>query len=317
MIFMILKKIKQLFSLGNNIDKNIVPVLKRQEKELENIKFLFGQMMAANIKSIQPESFDDIEFKVFSQFGDDGIIQYLIKKLDIQNQSFIEFGVEDYQESNTRFLLMNNNWKGLVIDGDTDNINHIKEQDYYWKHTLTAVSSFVNKENINEIFITNRFINEIGILSIDIDGNDYWIWEAINSISPELVIIEYNNVFGKDLPITIPYNPTFYRTNAHYSNLYWGASLAALDFLANKKGYFLIGSNNAGNNAYFARKDKAGKIKQTNVISTYRESAIRESRNQDKSLSFLSGQDKIKEIAEMPVVNVITKDIFKLKDLEI
>jgi hypothetical protein len=117
----------------------------------------------------------DAEFRVSSQFGDDGIIQYLLHHLRMDTDTFIDFGVENYRESNTRFLLENNNWRGLVIDGSQANIDFIRSEDIYWRHDLTAVCSFITAENINQIFEEHGFTGEIGILSIDIDGNDWHV----------------------------------------------------------------------------------------------------------------------------------------------
>src|SRR5205085_6001779 len=126
-------------------------------------------------------------------FGDDGIIQYLVRKAGIKSRVFIEFGVEDYTESNTRFLLISDNWKGLVIDGSNEYIRFIRSDDIYWRHDVTAVCSFVTVENINQTFAQHGFEGEIGLLSIDIDGNDYHVWEAIHIVNPILVVVEYNS----------------------------------------------------------------------------------------------------------------------------
>ena len=196
------------------------------------------------------------EFKVFSQFGDDGIIQFLIDYLKIENKTFIEFGVENYKEANTRFLLINNNWKGLIMDGSEKNMNQVQQEDIYWRYDINALAAFITKDNINSLIINNGFEGEIGLLHIDIDGNDYWIWKEINCIQPIIVIVEYNSIFGCENSWSIPYDKDFYRTNYHYSNLYYGASLLSLCDLAEEKGYYFIGCNSNGNNAYFVRKDK-------------------------------------------------------------
>ena len=134
---------------------------------------------------------------------------------------FIEFGVGNYIESNTRFLLMDDNWKESIIDENKESIDYVRNDEIYWKHNLIAVSHFIIRDNKNKIITENGFGGEAGIFSVDIDGNDYWIWESINSVKPDIVIVEYNSVFGKEhsITITIPYNPGFYRTKAHYSNL--------------------------------------------------------------------------------------------------
>ncbi|MEO9033274.1 MAG: hypothetical protein ABI285_08535, partial [Ginsengibacter sp.] len=207
-----------------------MPILDCNNKNESEI-ILSGRIMSA-LNNQRTESIinniQTAEFKIFSQFGDDGIIQFLVSYLEIEEKYFIEFGVEDYNESNTRFLLMNNNWEGLVMDGSEDSINKIINAEYYWKQGLTAKHLFVDEENINDFLVQNSSKREIGLLHVDIDGNDYWIWKTIKVIDPTIVIIEYNSVFGFNNPWTIPYNNTFNRTKAHFSNLFWGTSLLSL-----------------------------------------------------------------------------------------
>ncbi|TES93618.1 MAG: hypothetical protein E3J90_14405 [Promethearchaeota archaeon] len=279
-------------------------------------KLLLAKILIDNIKNKGiVNNLAEVEFKVFSQFGEDGIIQYLINNIPIKNKIFIEFGVQDYKESNTRFLLINNNWKGLLIDSDRKNINSIKNDEIYWKYDIKAVCKFVTRENINSVFSSNGFEGDIGLLSIDIDGNDYWIWKAIKVINPSIVICEYNSVFGCKDAVTIPYGPNFNRTKAHFSNLYFGASMHALYYLANKKGYIFIGSNSAGNNAFFIKKDFAKFFKKLTLKEGYVISNIRGSRNKEGRLTYISGEDRKKIIEDLEVYNVKTKEKMKIKDL--
>jgi hypothetical protein len=257
---------------------------------------------------------NDYEFKIFSQFGDDGIIQYLIKNVAIENDVFIEFGVENYLESNTRFLLMNNNWSGFVMDGSEKVMNSLNNQSWYWKYCLTHKAAFIDKENINDLLSTTGFSN-IGLLHIDLDGNDYHILTEIelSKLNPSIIIMEYNSVFGSERAITVPYHKDFIRTKAHYSNLFFGASLSALNFAATKKGYSLVGCNLAGNNAYFVRKDLLNeKVIEFSVKIAYKESKFRESRNPDYSLSFLAGKERLEIIKGLEVINVESNEKEKL-----
>lgn len=187
---------------------------------------------------------------MFSQWGEDGIIQWLIRQIPIQNETFIEFGVEDYRESNTRFLLEENNWSGMIIDGSKQNIELVKKEDLYWRYDLNAIKAFITRENINELLMRSRFDKDLGLLSIDIDGNDYWVWEKINVVEPRIVICEYNPIFGSNRAVSVPYRADFYRTKAHYSNLFFGCSLKALVMLAEQKGYTFIGTNSNACNAF-------------------------------------------------------------------
>ena len=278
--------------------------------ELENLKMLMAKNILLNQSNGEKvQNLQDAEFKVFSQWGDDGIIQYLIKNIEISSERFIEFGVENYLESNTRFLLKNNNWQGLVMDGSSENIEYIKKDAIYWKHSLTAVATFITKDNINQTIKDAGFEGNIGLLHIDIDGNDYWIWEAIDSIHPDIVIVEYNSLFGIDRPITIPYQADFVRSKAHHSNLYSGTSLAALYLLSQKKGYAFVGCNSAGKNAYFVKSEKAKNVQTLNLEEGYIISKFREAKGIDGNLVYLSAQRSLSLIKGLQVYNVLTNQM--------
>lgn len=271
----------------------------------EETKLLLGRILAnsnANRKDVTDLS--QIEYRVFSQFGDDGIIQYLISQLNPTVPFFVEFGVQNYREANTRFLLQNNNWHGLIIDSSSDDITTIKNDWYYWRHSLTALCQFVTKENINDLLIRSEVQGEIGLLHIDIDGNDYWVWEAIDKIQPIIVIIEFNSLFGRDRAITIPYSENFNRFDAHFSGLYFGASLKALDILARRKGYYFAGSNTAGVNAYFIRMDKGGIIPEVSVTDGYVESSFRQNRNNRGELEYITNEKAVEKLKGLLVYNV-------------
>jgi len=300
---MIKSKLKKLASL-------ISPSFQTQYKD-ERELLAIGTLLSHQQFTYTSQNFNDYEFKIFSQYGDDGLIQYLIKHIRIENETFIEFGVGDYSESNTRFLLMNNNWSGFVMDGSDENMNKLKTKNWLWKYDLRFQAEFIDKDNINNLLATTAYQN-LGLLHIDIDGNDYYILDALDFsiLNPSILIMEYNSVFGSDRSISTLYDPDFNRTRAHFSNLYFGASLGALTYLANKKGYKLVGSNLAGNNAFFIRNDLMyEKIPEVSVERAYKYSRFRESRNPDYSLSMLSGESRLNAIKGLKVLNVITGEI--------
>lgn len=282
--------------------------LNRIERRLINNLILQGKILHQHNISNKEEILADIkkaEFRVFSQWGDDGIIQFLVDYLDISNKTFIEFGVENYQEANTRFLLLNNQWKGLVLDGDVKNVNSIIHDEIYWKYDLNAVNAFITKENINDIILRNGFEGEIGLLSIDIDGNDYWVWEAITVIDPLIVVIEYNAIFRADRSITVPYQAHFNRTQAHYSNLYFGASIQALCELAEMKGYSFIGCTSSGNNAYFVQKTRTKELVIKSPQEGFVNSFSRESRDKSGKLTYAKNDQRLELIKGEKVINVL------------
>ena len=287
-----------------------------QEKEfdllkntIQELKVLQAQALIEKNRRKDIENFREVEFKVFSQWGDDGIIQFLINKINISSKIFVEFGVQDYTESNTRFLLINNNWKGVVMDGSGEFIDFIKNDWIYWKYDLNARQAFVTAENINNLLEEENITGEIGLYNVDVDGNDYWIWQATTVINPIIVVSEYQSLFGCERSITIPYEADFVRQKAHYSHLYYGVSLQALCDLAEEKGYAFVGCNSGGNNAYFVRKDKLETLKALTAKEGFVLAHFRESRHRDGRLSFASGADRRKLISGLPVFNTRTKQI--------
>ncbi|MFV0600058.1 MAG: hypothetical protein ACK5M0_10120 [Bacteroidales bacterium] len=289
-------------------------VTRPMQRKSETILLALGKMLSNQQLNIQSSNINDFEFKIFSQRGEDGIIQYLIKNIYIKNKSFIEFGVENYMESNTRFLLMNDNWSGFVIEGSESAMNYLRRREWFWAYDLKNKTAFIDKDNINDLMNESGF-NDLGILSIDIDGNDYWIFEKLDfeKLNPSIIIAEYNAIFGNERAISVPYDKYFCRTKAHYSNLYFGASLSALTYIAKIKGYELVCCNNAGTNAFFVRRDLLNdKIQAKTIKQVFQEDKGRQSRDENYKLSLISGEDRLNLIKGMDVVNVINSEIEKL-----
>lgn len=296
------------------IRKDIVEV----KEEIISAKLLSANVLIRQIAAAPAvNELGDAEFRVFSQFGDDGIIQYLIRRTGIPTalRTFVEFGVGDYLEANTRFLLINDNWRGLIMDSSGPNMAAVRAWPLYWKYDLTAKEAFIDRDNIDDLITTAGFVGEIGLLSIDIDGNDYWVWERISAVSPIIAIVEYNSLFGAYRAVTIPYDPSFDRGRAHYSHLYWGCSLRALELLADRKGYVLVGCNNAGNNAFFVKQSHLNGQPQLTAAQAYRECRVRDSRDRTGQFNFLSGRSRVEQIASMPLIDVERNEMVKVGDL--
>lgn len=286
-----------------------------------NNRLLMGQILLEQKRRLwdsdikfSPAAWDEFGFKVFSQSNEDGLIQYLIRKVEIPNKTFIEFGVSDYAECNTRFLLLNNNWSGFVMDGSEANIKSLVNSSVYWQHDINAEAAFITKENINGLLEKSGFDKEIGILSIDIDGNDYWIWETIDCINPRIVICEYNPIYGGEISVSVPYDKDFYRTDKHYSNLYWGASLSAYAELGKKKGYRLVCVNQMGHNAFFVRNDAGCPLPEVPAKDAYRRMSYRESRDENGRLTFLSQKEGLKLIENEMVVDISDGKLKSIKE---
>ena len=271
--------------------------------ELERMRLQLGRAEAARIAALPPDApLADAEFQVFSQFGEDGIIQHLVKKVPIENDVFVEFGVEDYTESNTRFLLVNDNWRGLVLDGSDAHKRWLQSHPTGWRHEIEAITAFIDRDNINQLIGGTGVRGDIGVLSIDLDGNDLWILEAIDVVSPRILVLEYNATFGPEADVTVPYDPSFVRGKKHPSALYWGASLGALTRTARGKGFSLVGSNSAGNNAFYVRDDVVGELPVLDAADAWRPSRFRESRGPAGELTYVSDRmERLRLMRDMPV----------------
>jgi hypothetical protein len=295
--------------------RKLVPAVSAEK--LEQLLLLQGRIAARTSpvgKTIR--NLSEVEFRVFSQWGEDGIIEWLVAHVGVPNQRFVEFGVESFREANCRFLLKNRGWKGLVLDGDEKNIAAIKSEPDYWRHDLTAKSAFITVDNIDALIREAGFGGPLGILSIDIDGNDYWIWKVITSVQPAIVICEYNAVLGDTRPIVVPYDSSFQRLKAHYSGQYFGASIAALKYLAQEKGYAFVGTNANGVNAFFVKEELAAPVLALLGEAKAFASRHRDSRDAQGKLTFAAGAERYDLIRELPVMDIATGDTLLLRDIE-
>ena len=214
------------------------------------------------------------ELIIYSQNGEDGILFHIFSKIGTTNRQFVEFGIGDGKQCNTANLSINFGWRGLLIEIDEKRAAAAR---YYYRTKLPqsvdsvkVVNAKVTKDNINALLVENQIEHELDLLSIDIDGNDYWVWEAIDTVQPRVVVIEYNASFGDKKSITVIYDPNFDRFSKHPLGYYHGASLQALTNLATKKGYVLVGCDSTGTNAFFVRKDVAeNKIEEISVTDSY------------------------------------------------
>ncbi|HUA53732.1 MAG TPA: hypothetical protein VMB81_16285 [Candidatus Sulfotelmatobacter sp.] len=277
---------------------------------------LAGFRASSEIRKLQSlRSLADAEFRVYSQFGEDGIIDWLIEHINVSAERFIEFGVESYVEANTRFLLKRRNWKGLVIDGSPENVRTIQGDAVSRLYDLTSLAHFITRDNINALFSQSGFIGAIGLLSIDIDGMDYWVWDRIAVVRPDIVVCEYNGAFGDLHPITVPYDPDFQRYKAHFSGHYYGASIGALCQLAARKGYSPIGSNLKGCNAFFVADAHFQAIGERIADRRPRAPRFRVSRDRAQNFDHKSTLEAYEQMKDMPVQRVDTGEVVPLGSL--
>jgi hypothetical protein len=293
-----------------------------KKKLVTNINYNLG----LNNLLIISKKYNDItileqsECKIFSQNGEDGILDYIISMLKIERPNFIEIGVGDYVEANTRFIYDRFFPKGIVIDSEKNLKNKVFSNINSWKGDLRVVEERISTENINDIISKNCDFN-VDIFSLDIDSIDYWIINKLKSNISKIFVAEYNAVFGDSLEVTTPNLENFDRKEYHYSHLCFGMSLKALINIMAKKNFYFIGTNSVRNNAFFVSNDypidKYFKNLKIEDINYYVDSNIRESRDIKGNLNYLSGKNKLKEIYNCEVIDLssnLEKKV-KIKDI--
>jgi hypothetical protein len=205
-----------------------------------------------NEKYQSPDKLNRYEFSVFSQNGEDGIIEEIFRRVGTTDKFFVEFGSSDGVETNSTYLLYKG-WSGVFIDGSQANVDTIKKScaGVISQGRLTTLCSFITAENIESLFESAGVPKEFDFLSIDVDRNDYYVWDAIKAYRPRVVCIEYNAIFRPGCEFVVPYEASsMWDGSSHH-----GASIDSLHKLGLQKGYKLVACCFAGVNAFFVRED--------------------------------------------------------------
>jgi hypothetical protein len=206
-----------------------------------------------------PKMLYDYGFSIFSQHEEDGILLHIFSLIGITNKKCVEMCVGTGLESNTANLIVNHYWHGLLFDGKGKNINIART--FYSLHKNTqiyppkVVHAWINRENINQVISDNAFEGEIDLFSLDIDGVDYYLLEHLEVVSPRVIVLEINHLWGPEKSYSVPYDPNFKAEFTPDGSDYSGASLAAFIKLAKVKGYYFVGTNRFATNAFFIRND--------------------------------------------------------------
>lgn len=294
-----------------NLNKLFSKLFRKSKKKFINkIIFLLGSNIIQNSRKNynSVKSLYDVEVKVFSQNGEDGILDFIIKKLNLTRPNFIEIGVQDYLESNTRFIYESYYPSGLIIDCQKNLNSIVKENINLWKGDLRIVEKFITSKNAEDTILQNCDF-DVDIFSLDIDGIDYWVIKNLSEkINPKVFVVEYNPIFGPQIEVTVPDIEDFSRENYHYSYLCYGASLRAFTELFKKKGYYLLGVNRLRNNAFFISNKFLKKEFFPNILdssfSDFTNSLVRESRSKNGNLDFKTKKERKKVIEECYIIDV-------------
>ncbi|WP_445636398.1 Methyltransferase FkbM domain-containing protein [Nostoc sp. DSM 114161] len=231
------------------------------ERQVEQL-ILMNQYRYLAVTNTLPK-FQDVGFHNYSQTDEDGFLLYIFSLIGTTNKKVIEICCGDGIECNAANLIINHGWQGILVDGDIEQLKIGRKIYSFLKTTSNnppqLVHAWVTSENVNELILNNGFNGEIDLLSLDLDGIDYWLWESINCIKPRVVVLEYNTYWGGEKSVSVPYDPKFTAKiiNGAY---YCGASLRAFVNLGKKLGYRLVGCNTKKFNAFFVSEDVATDI---------------------------------------------------------
>ncbi len=235
---------------------------------------------------------------VFSGYGEAGVLLYVFSKIGVTDRRVVELGMRDITRCNSTNLVLSFGWSSLLIDPHAARLKRAKA--FYEAHTrvgssrVTCVETRIQPKDINELMAENGCEGEIDLLSIDIDGNDYWVWKAIDVIRPRVVMIAYNPSLGPDEALVTPYIPDLIACQAHPFGWYHSASLLALERLGRKKGYILIGCESGGRSACFVLEDIAtGRFEALTAREAYYPEARR--------LKVASAEEQLQSVRQMPL----------------
>lgn len=304
---------KLLGPLRQLVGTEVQKQLGRLQSEINESRKQLGEVLLS-IQSTAAErnSLSDYGFSVWSQTDEDGILCFLLTRLNLKKPRCLEIGAGNFLESNFRFLAEVMNASVVAVDAREDLEREVRKLSVAWLAPVVPLRTWVTPNNINEIMVhAASDIGEIDILSIDLDGNDYWVLEAASLDNVKLISVENNPLLKSSVPVSIPRNDQFYRFDAHHSGLYWGASLGAFVHLLTSRGFRLVGRNSKGFNAYFVKSEI---VENDALLNQFAGSidlssetwGIREGRDAAGKLTFENPAHSIKDAGTLPLVNVAT-----------
>lgn len=225
-------------------------------------RLLYSQYRQSVAAGVSLPSFAEAGFRVFSQTDEDGILLMLFAAIGMTNRFCVDMAFHSPLGANTTNLICNWGWNGFMVEGDSAGVT--SSQEWFANHPDTKIfppkiiQAWITAENVNQLLLNNDVEGEVDLLSLDVDGVDIWLWNALTAISPRVIVLEFMNIWGADASVTVPYSPDFNRHNYHAD--FFGASLPAFVKLGQVKGYRLVGCNRLGYNAFFLRNDIADNL---------------------------------------------------------
>jgi hypothetical protein len=248
----------------------------------------------------------DSEVRVFSQNGEDGILNFICEKINLYKPSMIEIGAGNFTECNSRYLAEHRCANVLAVDAQRDLESTAKKLLVFTRTNIQILNTWVTTENINEIIDLGKSnFGSVDILSIDLDGNDYWILKSANLTGIKVVIVEFNPLLSRLDPVSVPMDESFDRSTKHFSWTYYGANLYAFEYLLKGRGFEFLGVSRHGSNAFFVESSQLSKFSNLEIdLEISSDVRARENRDKNGKLTFISGQNRVSLIKDQVVVDV-------------
>ena len=265
----------RLDRLENTLDRQLrrqehdLKILSRRLTRLEhNVQALLRLAAGVGEDLDFPQRMLIHRFALRSQNEEDGLTLALLNEAGAATRTFAELGCGD-NGGNSGFLATELGWRGLFVDAEESATAALRAATS--PERVTVVQQWLERDTVNDLLSAHGLTGEMDVLGIDIDGNDYWLWHALDAVSPRLVIVEYNSMFGPDRAVVVPYDPKFVRHSFEgMKGTYYGASLRALTRLGREKGYRLVAVEPRGVNAFFLRDDVAPHVPACDPRAEYR-----------------------------------------------
>lgn len=239
-------------------------ILQARDNQIGQLQLQMHYRRLSSLRDQLPR-FNDTGFRVYSQFEEDGLLLYIFSLIGTTNKRVVEICAGVGWECMAANLIVNHGWDGLLFDGGPENVQRGTE--FYRRHPNTSlkppkfVHAWITAKNINDLISKEDFAGEVDLLSLDIDGNDYWIWKAIDVIRPRVCLFETHNVIPLPLSLTVPYEPSRCALSLpEPESDFRSVSLAAMTKLSKSKGYRLVGAHRLGFNVFYMRNDVAADI---------------------------------------------------------
>jgi hypothetical protein len=259
-----LKRIYQRLPIVRELKALEMTLAVRHERQAILLTALLEQQMEAHERELlkdsrysHPQNLNRHEFKMFSQYGEDGIIAEIFRRIGVSQRTFVEVGVGDGLENNTAALLFQG-WRGYWVEGDEDSVRAIRRncRKHLADGSLQVKCCFVSAENIQSVLREVQFPGEVDLFSLDVDQNTFWIWAALSSFRARVVVVEYNANVHPSSNWKVDYQ----RDKVWRGSLAYGAGLKAFEELGQTFGYRLVGCALSGANAFFVREDLCGEL---------------------------------------------------------